>query len=55
MSEEEKNKIIINNYFYILNANLKEFFKQEQVFPLGSIQKNIPIQNFFLNKKKRKS
>ena len=52
MSEEEKNKIIINNYFYITNENLKDFFKQGQVFPLGSIQKNISNQNSFLNKKR---
>ena len=52
MNDEEKKSIIINNYFYISNENIKEFMKKGQAFPLGSIQKNISIQNFFLNKKR---
>ena len=51
MSEKEKNKIIINNYFYVSNENLQEFLNQSQAFSLGGLQENNSIQNFFLNKK----
>ena len=46
MSVEEKNKIIINNYFYISNENLEKFLNRG-VIPIGNIQKNISIQIYF--------
>ena len=51
MSVEEKNKIIINNYFYISNENLEKFLNRG-VIPIGNIQKNISIQNLFLDRKR---
>ena len=50
MSEKEKNQIIINNYFYISNKELKEFFNQSQIFPFEGIQEKISFQESFLNK-----
>ena len=52
MSEKEKNKIIINNYFYIPYEKLKDFNLNKVFFPLGSIAENNLNQNIFLNKKR---
>ena len=52
MNEENKNTIIINNYFYIPFENLKQF-NPKQVFPLlGNVQENNLAQNIILNKKR---
>ena len=52
MNEENKNTIIINNYFYIPYENLKQF-NPKQVFPLlGNVQENNLAQNIILNKKR---
>ena len=52
MSDEEKNKIIINNYFYIPYEKLNDINPNTVFFPLGSITKKYLTQNIFLNKKR---
>ena len=53
MSVEEKNKIIINNYYYFPFEILKELLDKRQFFPSGNIQEsNVTTQNIFLNKKR---
>ena len=52
MSAEEKNKIIINNYYCFPFEILQELLNQRQLFPSGNNQENNIAQNIFLNKKR---
>ena len=52
MSAEEKNKIIINNYYCFPFEILQELLNQRQLFLSGNNQENNMAQNIFLNKKR---
>ena len=55
MSEEQKPKIVINNFFFIPYENIKEFNPKQVFHPLGYMNGNIFTQNKFLNKKREKA
>ena len=55
MNEENKNKIIINNYFFIPYEYLKEFNPKQVFYPLGKTNEIDLTQNNFLNKKREKT